>query len=408
METGLRAWARRAGAAALIVAAGLAWAPGGPARAQGAASPAGGVQVPAAEAPAARSLRIERLDRRRSELVLDLSGPTPWRAFFLADPPRMALDFGPVDWSQTKARVDPDGLASAARFGLFAPGRSRLVVDLARPVRIRHGALSDTRAGARLRLLLEETDAESFAALAGWPDDARPAAPPPPPQTDGPPVVVIDPGHGGVDPGAIRGETMEKDLVLAFAQDLFAALEASGRWRPVMTRTGDVFVSLRDRVAFAEAAGAAAFLSIHVNALESGEATGASIHTLSREASSEEAAALAAFENRADLLAGVSLEGEGDDVARALIDLSRRRTDKRSRGLGEALVDALRGRAALLEGRAHSHAGFRVLKSPTVPSALVELGFMSTEGDLEKIRDPAWRARVAAGMVEALADWAGR
>jgi N-acetylmuramoyl-L-alanine amidase len=146
-------------------------------------------------------------------------------------------------------------------------------------------------------------------------------------------------------------------------------------------------------------------LSIHVNALAEGEATGASIHTLSEIASTEEAAALASYENRSDVLAGVELAGEGDDVALALIDLSRRRTNAASRALARALIARLDGEVALLDGRAHSVAGFRVLKSPDIPSALVELGFMSTPQDLARIEDPAWRARFALAMLDALDAW---
>jgi N-acetylmuramoyl-L-alanine amidase len=356
----------------------------------------------------AQALSVTRMDGRRTEARLTLSAPVPWRAFVLADPPRMVVDFGDVAWQGASAAVDARGLVSAARFGLLRPGRARMVLDLTGPVRLREGEMTATPQGGVLRLLLERGDPAAFAARAGWPDDdARPPAPPPPPRASGGlPLVVVDPGHGGVDPGAIRGDVQEKDLVMRFSRDLAAALNASGRWRAMMTRDADVFLSLRERVAFAEAAGAAVLLSIHVNALAQGEATGASIHTLSETASTEEAAALAAFENRSDVLAGIELAGEGDDVARALIDLSRRRTNARSRSLARALVDALKGEVALLDGRAHSLAGFRVLKSPDIPSALIELGFMSTPADLARIEDPAWRGRAAAALVDALDSWA--
>ncbi|MFT6775681.1 MAG: N-acetylmuramoyl-L-alanine amidase [Paracoccaceae bacterium] len=373
--------------------------------------PAAAPRAPGARAvrPApefARELIISRLDARRTELRLALSAPTPWRAFTLTDPARLVVDFGAVDWRGATSAVDPAGLVAAARFGMLRPGRARMVLDLATPARVREGEMTGGPGGGALRLLLESQDLAAFSLTAGWPEGARPPAPPAPaPMPDGPPLVVVDPGHGGVDPGAIRGEVQEKDLVLQFSRDLTAALNASGRWRAVMTRDEDVFLSLRERVAFAEAAGAALFLSIHVNALASGEATGASIHTLSETASTDEAAALASFENRSDVLAGVELAGEGDDVARALIDLSRRRTNTRSRGLARALVGTLDGEVGLLDGRAHSLAGFRVLKSPDIPSALIELGFMSTPEDLARIQDDVWRARFAEALVVALDQW---
>jgi N-acetylmuramoyl-L-alanine amidase len=362
--------------------------------------------IPPPDPARAQALTITRLDGRRTEARLTLSAPASWRAFVLADPPRMVIDFGDVAWQGARATVDPAGLVAAARFGLLRPGRARMVLDLTGPARLREGEMTEVRAGGVLRLLIERDDPAAFAARAGWPEDARPPAPPPPRVAAGLPLVIVDPGHGGVDPGAIRGDVQEKDLVLQFSGDLTKALNASGRWRALMTRDADVFLSLRERVAFAEAAGGAVLLSIHVNALAQGEATGASIHTLSETASTEEAAELAAYENRSDVLAGVELAGEGDDVARALIDLSRRRTNARSRNLARALIGALEGEVALLDGRAHSVAGFRVLKSPDIPSALIELGFMSTPGDLARIEDADWRARAAQALVDALNAWA--
>lgn len=421
MSFGGRFFGRRMRWRAGFVAAALLCMPAAPWSGQGRAHAGAPETAPlpvaaprAAEARATRvpariahALDISRLDGRRTEVRLTLSSPLPWRAFTLADPPRMVVDFGALDWSATRAARDDGALVAAARFGLLRPERSRMVLDLAEPARLREGEMTgDPDRGGVLRLLLEAQDPAAFAAAAGWPEDARPPAPPPPPRAvDGPPLVVVDPGHGGVDPGAIRGDVQEKDLVLRFSRDLAAALNASGRWRAVMTRQSDVFLSLRERVAFAEAAGAQAFLSIHVNALAEGEATGASIHTLSEIASTEEAAALASYENRSDVLAGVELAGEGDDVALALIDLSRRRTNAASRALARALIARLDGEVALLDGRAHSVAGFRVLKSPDIPSALVELGFMSTPQDLARIEDPAWRARFALAMLDALDAW---
>lgn len=352
----------------------------------------------------AEALTVTRLDGRRTEARLTLSAPAAWRAFVLADPPRMVVDFGDVTWHGAAADAAAAGLVAAARFGLLRPARARMVLDLTGPARLREGEMT---ADGVLRLLIERDDPAAFAARAGWPKDARPPAPPPPPRAaQGPPLVIVDPGHGGVDPGAIRGDVQEKHLVLMFSRDLTQALNASGRWRAVMTRDTDVFLSLRERVAYAEAAGGAVLLSIHVNALAQGKATGASIHTLSETASTQEAGELAAFENRSDVLAGVELAGEGDDVARVLIDLSRRRTNARSRSLARALIGALEGEVALLDGRAHSPAGFRVLKSPDIPSALIELGFMSTPEDLARIEDPVWRARAANALVDALDVWA--
>lgn len=421
VRAALRALALAAAAAAgagAICAPAAAQEPSGPEAPLRAPPPVARAGRDAPGRPAAvraESLDVARLDGRRARLRLRLSAPAPWRAFHLAAPDRLVFDFDGLDWSGVTKRLDPKAGIEAVRFGLIDARRSRLVLDLGAPMRIRDAVLrevSSRESGAapagELDVLIERADAREFAATAGWPEDARPARPAAPPRREGPPVVVIDPGHGGIDPGAIRGETLEKDLVLAFSEDLRDAFAQTGRWRPVMTRTEDVFLTLRDRVAFAEEAGAALFLSIHVNALPAGEASGASIHTLSPAASDEEAHALAVFENRSDVLAGLELAGEGDDVVRVLVDLSRRRTDRASQALAGALVDTLSGRVAMLEGREHSRAGFRVLKSPQIPSALIELGFMSTASDLERIEDPAWRAGAAAAIARAATRWLDR
>ena len=228
------------------------------------------------------------------------------------------------------------------------PGGSRIVFDLAKPVRIDKAFVIDASVDAPARLVLDlvATDRESFLRKIAL--DSRLTRPEAPsagrPQTNGGdprPLVVLDPGHGGIDTGtkAPSGE-LEKDIVLDFAQRLRDRIEKSGKYRVVMTRSDDTFVPLADRVHIARNAGAALFVSIHADALPHGEgdAQGASVYTLSETASDSEAARLAEKENRADVIAGVDLKTEPDDVAGILIDLAQRETKSFSVQFAHKLV----------------------------------------------------------------------
>jgi N-acetylmuramoyl-L-alanine amidase len=353
-------------------------------------------------------------------LVLDMSDRPAFRVFTLEAPYRVVVDFPTTEWN-IKEPVFGDAFPAAERmrFGLYKPGRSRLVLDLKQPMKVAAAFTVPARDGLppRFVLDLEKTDAASYRLSAGWPSDARfrtaeadrgVPLPRPKPAHLGQPdtlLVMIDAGHGGIDPGAIRGGIQEKTIALAFAEELAHALDKSGRYRVAMTRTDDVFLSLRERVRLAEAAGADIFLSLHANTVESGDASGAAVHTLSDNASDQEAQDLAELENRADILAGVNLAGESDDVARILIDLSQRQTNHASDKLAKAMLTGLAPRIEVLKSRPHRSAGFRVLRSPTIPSLLLELGFMSDDEDLANMLNLTWRRRAAMGVVDALDQW---
>lgn len=340
-----------------------------------------------------------------TRVAITFAAPAPVRLIPLDAPPRLAVDLpGPAPRVTTR----PVGLIAAARGGLAGEGAGRLLLDLARPaevVRAELVRLPDGRGQLRLRL----APAEAPAIPRDWPADARPPAPPPPPPAprDPRPVLAIDPGHGGADPGAMRDGLVEKDLTLAFARALADAAEAEGRWRPVLTREDDRTLGLRERTALAEAAGAAALISLHANTVERGSALGASVYTLSDRPTDAVTAALAAYENRADVLsAGDLLAADGDDVAAALTELSRRAALVASRALGDALAEALSEVTPMLRDRAHEQAGFVVLTSPLAPSALVELGFLGAPEDAARLTDPAWRARAARALLRGLDAWA--
>jgi N-acetylmuramoyl-L-alanine amidase len=226
---------------------------------------------------------------------------------------------------------------------------------------------------------------------------------PPPLRAPGRRVVVIDPGHGGQDPGAIGASgTYEKTITLMVARDLKRQLELTGRYRVYLTRDSDVFLRLRDRVQKARDLKADLFISVHADSIGSPDLRGASIYTLSDTASDAEAAALAARENRADIIAGVDLSNESRDVASILIDLAQRETMNRSASFAQVLVGELGREIRLQAVKPHRFAGFAVLKAPDVPAVLLELGYLSNREDESLLKQPAHRRRVALGVQRAV------
>ncbi len=198
-----------------------------------------------------------------------------------------------------------------------------------------------------------------------------------------PKLIFLDPGHGGKDPGAqgVRG-TQEKAVVMAIARELQRELLAGNRYRVLLTRSTDNYVALRERVARAQEARADLFLSLHADACDNSEVRGASVYTLSEQATDREAAALAARENRADgVIAGMKLSDKDDNVARTLVAMSQRGTVNDSRRLADTIVQTFGRNGIRLLPRTHRQAGFAVLTSPDIPAALVELGYLSNRQD---------------------------
>jgi len=244
----------------------------------------------------------------------------------------------------------------------------------------------------------------AFCAVFGWrfaPASAQPGARGRPPQRRVP-TVVVDPGHGGVDPGAISPNGIyEKDIVLATAWEFARQLAARRGFRVVLTRSTDEFLPLRERVARARAWKADLFLSIHADALPNPEMRGLSVYTQSTQASDREAAALAASENRADLVGGVSLARQPRDVGNILLDLARRQTSNLSIDLAHRVVVDLGREAVLLENPQRS-ADFAVLTAPDVPSALVEVGCLSNAAEERLLQQRAYQQKLARGLVRAV------
>ncbi|MGB6312082.1 MAG: N-acetylmuramoyl-L-alanine amidase [Pseudolabrys sp.] len=353
-------------------------------------------------------------DDKQTRFVVDLSRKIDITAFMLADPYRVVVDLPRTTFklpANTGERAR--GLVKAFRYGLIMQGGSRIVLDTKAPVRLEKSFVIDAAEGQPARLVLDlvATDRASFMRnitlanrSAQQSASARPSDAPPKVEGDARPLIVIDPGHGGIDNGAKgTGGELEKDVVLAFALTLREKLEAQGKYRVAMTRSEDEFIALGERVRFARSRNAALFVSVHADALpkREGLAEGATVYTLSENASDAEAARLAETENKADVIAGVDLTAEPDDVANILVDLAQRETKTFSMQFARTVVEELKSAARL-----HKHplksAGFKVLLAPDVPSVLVELGYMSTKDDLKQLTSANWRARTAQALAQAV------
>ncbi len=346
---------------------------------------------------------------------LGLSKIVPYRVFTLDDPRRLVLDFEGLDWAGVTPAALLDGdRALAVRVGPFRPGWSRMVIDLAEPLAVAEAGMRADPAGAELTVVLERTDAQGFADAAGAPPDpgwdAMAAVDP----VDGGPapnsgdfVVVIDPGHGGIDPGAQRDGINEADLMLMFAQEVAAQLQALDGVQVVLTREADVFVPLFTRMSIARAVGADLLISLHADALEEDEATGASVYTLSSDAGDRAAAQMVERHERGDLLAGVDLAEQGDRVATVLMDLARADTGPEGQRFADALVAAMAAEGVRLNSRPRREGRFAVLSAADFPSVLLEAGFLSSSTDRAALASAEGRARFARAIVVAVAALAG-
>ena len=379
------------------------------------------VAVSAQAAPSVTDVRVGQY-AGTTRLVVDLTEPVEFSVFSLAKPDRVVIDLTGISLGAGE-RAQAVGRAGVAqlRFGQFRPDTARIVLDLDQPLAVRRAELLEQDADApvthRLILDLAPVSPSSFRATvrpsrltepATQARRAPSAEPVPLPPLKPTPrrvgyLIAIDAGHGGRDPGAIATNGLqEKHLALTFARELRAALEASGRYEAVMTRERDYKVSLHRRVEIAREADADLFLSIHLDRLENRTVHGASVYTLSDEASDIETAELAARENKADIVADVDLsEGYDEDVTKVLISMVQQNTMNCSAVLAATLLPEL-GRVAPLISRPHRFGDFRVLKAPDIPSVLVELGFLSNDQDAERLQSEGHRRTLAGAIVEAL------
>ncbi|MFN3746448.1 MAG: N-acetylmuramoyl-L-alanine amidase [Hyphomicrobiaceae bacterium] len=366
-------------------------------------------------------------DHALTRFALELTGPVEYQVFRLPAPDRVVIDVSNVEFSMPAAvGRNGAGLVRAFRFGAFAPGKARVVVETAGPVRVEATRLIREGARGRHRLELdllpsrsvqlsehEVAAARESAARLRLGDAA--SAPPEPAQKRAPaaprlPVIVIDPGHGGVDPGAQGAVAVEKDIVLAVGRELERALVAAGRYRVVMTRAGDAFVPLERRIRIAREHEAQLFVSLHADSLEARDLAhsvrGATIYTLSQSASDERARQLADKENAADLLAGAHLTAEvfQDDVKSILFDLMARETAGLSLNFRQLAAKRLRGNIHLSRDPQRA-ANFLVLRQAETPAVLIELGYISHVEEEREMLSEEWQRKVAAAITAAINDF---
>lgn len=353
-------------------------------------------------------------DEVRTRIVVDYEGELTPSIFVLPQPNRLVFDlpglsFDPMDGTTIETR----GLISGFRFGPFAPGRGRIVVDLADYAIIDEvlilAALDDQPARMVVDLIRADAtafDAEvertraSFLSTQEAPREHRLDIA----SDTGLPVVVIDPGHGGIDSGAVsRSGVLEKSVVLQFALEFAESLRATGLYDVYLTRDGDTFIPLAGRVRFAQSLSADLFISVHADLLvRHRELRGATVYTLSDRASDQIAQQLVDNEARSEMLAGMDVtETATSEVADILIDLTRRETTRFSLSFARDLVNEL-STATRMVSNPHRSAGFRVLKAPEIPSVLLELGFLSNEDDERLLTDPDWRTRTVSALSTAV------
>lgn len=395
-----------------------------------------------------------------TRIELQLSSAVKFHTFYLANPYRLVVDLDEVDWKVPGGqKLQGSGWVSGMRYGLFKPGTSRVVLDLTQAAKIGRSSLEGGTGNKPVVLaidLLATTEADFLLAVKGGktgpvltaktadkpamtvatkdsdkkkgvdPADAlapvgdQPSASDPVASTGKTagkttaaakkskvmkPLVVIDPGHGGVDPGALGANNVkEKNITLAVAKALKKELQSTGRYRVMMTRDSDVYIPLRDRFKVARDNGADLFISLHADSHNNPLMRGASVYTLSETASDSEAAALAAQENKSDIIAGVDLSKQSGMVTDILIDLAQRDTINLSSRFASDLVTELKADTLLLE-HTHRSAGFAVLKAPDVPSVLLEMGYISSAKDQALLVNKKHQAQLAKAIRRAIDDF---
>jgi N-acetylmuramoyl-L-alanine amidase len=375
--------------------------------------------------PVVIDLRLAE-EGNRTRLIVELSDPVGVQVFTLTEPNRVVIDMPEVLWRNSENVPPPgNGIVQSYRYGLFREGNSRFVIDLNVPVRVAMPQIlpPDDGFGFRLLLDLNRTSLEDFVDNAGWPEEFRGSAnfgtapsqfdvtPDPTvaltgnskPENDAKLVIVVDAGHGGIDPGTHGVSGMqEKSVVLAVAKKLRDVLESTGRYTVHLTRETDIFIPLRGRVDIARAANADLFLSLHVDSHEQRDIRGASVYTLSEDGSDREATRLAEKENMSDVIAGIDLSSEDNPVASILIDLAQRDTMNRSVRFAETVLTNLSQATYVRPTTPRRSAGFAVLKAPDVPAVLIELGYLTNQRDESEMSTEAWRSGVARSISSAI------
>jgi len=396
-------------------------------------------------------------NQAHKRIVLDLNTSSDFRAFSLDSPYRIVIDMPHFDWHAPDSKPPAHTMITDIRQGHLTQGISRIVFDLKTPISITAAYLIPKDGNLPNRLVIDyksvnqemflrgknkihgslnmddyenaaktppasknpfenvlntyTTPAQNIASVNEYKEFKDDGIPRPPPNSMRPtartltstaavkrnkPLIIIDPGHGGVDPGAIGpNKIYEKNVVLALSKNLRDALLASGKYRVAMTREKDVFIRLKDRVKFARERGGDLFISIHADSIHKKHIRGTSIYTLSKKSSDAQTARLAERENQVDMLAGVDFSVEDKQVAFILGDFLMNDTMNQSKFFANTLVKKLKTNKMRTLKTPHRYAGFAVLKAPDIPSVLIETGFMSNAAEARLLNQPHYRKKLA-------------
>lgn len=355
-----------------------------------------------------------------TSFAIDLSGDVTAEVFTLANPYRVIVDLPNLSFEMKPAGAQKArGLISAFRYGLFAERKARVVIDTTGPVRIVRADMTraNSGSGVTLKIDLEPMDAGAFGAGTGARRPAQSVAKHSTalagdkerkPRDESRPTIVIDPGHGGIDPGAVGADNVaEKTIVLSVARHLKSAIENLKNFDVLLTRDSDIFVSLSKRLQFSHEHSADLFISLHADAIEerhfADNIRGATVYTLSERASDAQARLIADKENASDLIAGLEMhDAPGDDqVQSILIDLLKRETANFSNEFSRVLAGQL-AKSIEMSRAPQRSAAFKVLKQPHAPSVLVELGYISNPDDQDKMTTEAWQKKTAGAIAAAV------
>lgn len=361
-------------------------------------------------------------DARLTRFSAEVSGAVAFKTSLLSNPYRIVIDVEKMAFDLPKgAGRKGRGLVKKIRYGVDEQGQPRVVLDTTGPVVISKSYLLPAKGNKKSRIVVEmfATTEAAFSATQIKTAEVGPetvqvtgslgTTPTVLPEilgksahAAGKKVIVLDPGHGGIDPGAVSPRKVkEKEVVLAFALELAQALRATGRFEVVLTRQDDRFVSLSERVKFTRECEADLFIAIHADTVKGKMARGTTIYTLSETGSDEEAEALALKENRADIIAGIDMGQQNSEVANVLIDLALRESKNNAVIFSRLAINEIRGQTTLT-GKPMRSASFMVLKAPDVPSVLIELGYLSSKDDEKNMISPAWRQKLAGSLALAV------
>lgn len=357
-----------------------------------------------------QNIRLGTQSGTTVRIVIDLSEKVDFKIFPLTNPDRVVVDLPDTVFGIGEKNLPKADYINSIRLGKNGAKTGRIVLELNRAAVIKKSFILAPQSGFQWRLVI---DLELMAKTDGlkrvtpeWYDNTVTEEKKPEKQikeeTKIKPLIVLDPGHGGKDPGAIGvSGVYEKHLTLAMAKQLRALLEQTGRYRVKLTRDTDIFIALYARRRFARSVNADLFISLHADSIRKPETRGLSVYTLSEKASDKEAEKLAESENKVDLIAGIDLSGETQEVTDILIDLARRETNNHSSYFAEKLMTEIRKEITVLPN-SHRFAGFAVLKSPDVPSVLIEMGYLSNKEEEKLLRQALYREKLAKATVRAV------